>query len=359
MRLERLRLKNLRNICELDVTLGPRINFFVGPNGAGKTSILEGAYLLSHGRSFRAGQYDVLMRQGTEQMTLFAELERRSGRIRLGLLREDDQWRGRINETTAVTLADVLQELAVVCFEPGSHALISGPSQERRRFLDWGVFHVEHDYWPNARRYRRALQQRNRLLKQTVNARELDVWDHELAVTANILDQYRQNYFSQFASELCVLLQTLLPELGEAGAEFFRGWPENQDLQACLLQARQRDQARGHTTAGPHRADWRIRFEHAPQREQLSRGQEKLCALACVLAQAHHYASVCDEWPVIAFDDLSSELDEAHQQQVSELLVSSGTQVLVTGTTIPQGLSASEAKMQVFHVEHGEVRPLL
>lgn len=56
--------------------------------------------------------------------------------------------------------------LAVVTFEPGSHVLISGGGEPRRRFLDWGLFHVEPDFLTMWRRYARALKQRNALLKQ-------------------------------------------------------------------------------------------------------------------------------------------------------------------------------------------------
>ena len=50
---------------------------------------------------------------------------------------------------------------------------------------------------------------------------------------------------------------------------------------------RDRDRAVGHTTVGPHRADWRVVLDIAPNREPLSRGQGKLLALCC---QTHGYA---------------------------------------------------------------------
>ena len=94
-------------------------------------------------------------------------------------------------------------------------------------------------------------------------------------------------------------------------------------------------------------------------REQLSRGQEKLCALACVLAQARMYALERKEWPVIALDDLASELDREHQRAVIEMAASARAQVLVTGTELPDALRTCGGPVRMFHVEHGTVTSLL
>jgi DNA replication and repair protein RecF len=99
-----------------------------------------------------------------------------------------------------------------------------------------------------------------------------------------------------------------------------------------------------------------VSFEHAPLREHLSRGQEKLAAVACLLAQAELYATQAGEWPVICIDDLASELDLAHQSALIQLLSSAGAQVLVTGTELPASLVESA---RVLHVEQGKATPLL
>jgi len=126
VRLIELRLENLRNISSLAIELDPGINLFIGPNGAGKTSILEGAYLLSHAQSFRGGQANTLIRRGTEQLNLFARVERQSGPVQIGLSRTADNWSAKVNNDASASLGQVLKEYAQVCFEPGTHALISG-----------------------------------------------------------------------------------------------------------------------------------------------------------------------------------------------------------------------------------------
>lgn len=359
MRLERLHIENLRNIVTLDVALAAGINVFVGPNGAGKSSILEAVYLLSHAQSFRLGATQDLIRRGERRLAVAATVccDKRTRRV--ALIRDEASWDGRIDQTAVTNLGALLGETAVVCFEPGSHELIGGSGRERRRFLDWGVFHVEHAYLATAARYRRILRQRNMALKSGAADGELEAWDAELASAAIPMDQYRQQYFARFRDRLMELTNHFLPELGEFSVDWDRGWPGDASLRDLLVQRRSHDRVRGHTSRGPHRADWTIRFEHAPQRGQLSRGQEKLAALACVLAQAQVHADASGQWPVIALDDLGSELDLEHQVRVLDWLRRDAEQVLVSGVEIPEPLRAEADAITVFHVEHGGLRGLL
>ena len=359
MRLNRLHIENLRNIAALDVELKPGFNVFVGANGAGKSSILEAAYLLSHAQSFRAGSVDDLIRSGQPRMAVAATVASVSGEKRISLVRENAQWRARADQVDVPQAGMAIREAAVVCFEPGSHELISGTGRERRRFLDWGVFHVEHRFMDAAKRYRRIIHQRNAALKQGVSDSELDVWDAELARATEPVDRMRADYFARFAPCLVAALGQFLPELGEGAIEWQRGWAEAIGLQELLAQRRAHDRARGHTSRGPHRADWSIRFTQAPKREHLSRGQEKLCALACVLAQARLHADVCGQWPVIAMDDLGSELDRDHQIRVLEWLRLGCEQALISGVEMPDALRHESFTTTMFHVEHGGLRSLL
>jgi DNA replication and repair protein RecF len=359
MKFESLRIAGLRCLEGVSIAPAPGISVFVGANGAGKTSVLEAAYLLSHGRSFRAGSRDVLLKRGATALSVFAEVRDGDGRARrLGLGRESGRWQARV-DGDAVSLGSLVQECAVVCFEPGSHDLIAGPSDERRRFLDWGLFHVERGFVNQWRRYQRALKQRNALLRSgpPVDGNLMDPWESELAASGEALSSYRKTYLDRLLPHIQGFMGNVLPELGEFTIRYKGGWDEAMDLAATLFERRGRDVGRGHTTAGPHRADFTIAFEHAPLREHLSRGQEKLCALACLLGQASLHAEMRGEWPVVCLDDLASELDRTHQEWVVAQLMGRDVQVLVTGTEVPHALI--DQPVTVFHVEQGGVAALL
>lgn len=360
MKFESLRIAGLRCLEGVSLTPAPGINVFVGANGAGKTSVLEAAYLLSHGRSFRAGSRDVLLKRGATSLSVFAEVRAEDGRTRrLGLGREGGRWQARVDGDAMASLGALVQECAVVCFEPGSHDLIAGPSDERRRFLDWGLFHVEHAFVNQWRRYQRALKQRNAVLRSggSLDASLLEPWEAELAGAGEGITQLRRGYLDRLIPHIQGFMQNVLPELGEFSLRYRPGWDEAADLATTLAERRLRDLGRGHTTVGPHRADFTISFEHAPLREHLSRGQEKLCALACLLGQASLHAEIRGEWPVVCLDDLASELDRTHQEWVVAQLLGRDAQVFITGTEIPSALADQSVTM--FHVEQGVVTALL
>lgn len=354
MHLTELRIESLRVIGQLRLELPDRWSAFVGPNGAGKTSILEAVFMLSHGRSFRSGVRDTLSQLGSGGFSVFGKIERTDGsQARLGIARVAGKLEARI-DTQSAGLAALVEANAVSCFEPGSHELISGGSEERRRYLDWGVFHVEHEFLRLWRRYQRALRQRNVLLRESDDAAHLEPWESELADSGERLTAMRVAYFERLRSVVFTILGDFLGELGQADLQFERGWKTDLNLATALRESRQRDRERGHTSRGPHRADWSIAFECAPRREHLSRGQEKLCALAMILAQAQLYADTRGEWPILCFDDLASELDRQHQAQVIAVAQASGAQVLLTGTELPESVSRQHS-LAVFHVEQGRI----
>ena len=358
MRLSRLEARGLRSLNAVAVVPGRGLNLLVGGNGAGKTSLLEAVHLLAYGRSFRGRVRDGLVATGAPALEVYVEWEEQAGsRLRKAGLRHSGQaWEGRLDGQSVTHLGDLCAALAVVSFEPGSHALVSGGGEPRRRYVDWGLFHVEHDFLSLWRRYARALKQRNSLLKQRVRDDQLDAWDHELAEAGEPMTRLRETYLGQLQAPLGVISAELSPMLGAARIEFQPGWRQDElSLADALLLARDRDLQSGFTSVGPHRADWRIRHAALPNGEALSRGQAKLTALTCVLAQAEHYAALRGEWPVVLLDDLASELDRGHQQRILGRLLAGNAQVFVTGTELPAQAALGGHAYTLFHVEQGQV----
>jgi DNA replication and repair protein RecF len=361
VQIQRLTLARFRGFEAVELRPGPRLNLITGGNGAGKTSLLEAAHLLSNGRSFRGRVRDGLVRNGLPDLEVFAEWTQVDGRTRrAGLRHSGRDWQARLDGQPVAVLAELCAALAVLSFEPGSHELIAGGSEQRRRFIDWALFHVEPEFLPHWRRYSRALKQRNALLKSHPQRELLSPWDSELVDAGEPVTRMRWLYLQQLEPLLGEIMSRLLPELGSLHFDYQPGWRrDEQGLDEALQQSASRDLLLGHTGPGPHRADWQIVFENLPGRNALSRGQEKLVALACTLAQARAYAAHRGEWPVIALDDLASELDLPHQQMALDLLLAGEAQVLLTGTEVPQALLDRSIPMHRFHVEQGQLRALL
>ena len=354
MRIAKLRVHHFRCIEEIELAPGTLLNWLVGPNGSGKTSLLEAIHLLSHGRSFRGGALETMIQRNATEFTVFAEIGAAGRTHTLGMSRSSAGWQLRVDGQSTSALSAALQHCAVISFEPSSHELIAGPADRRRRFLDWGVFHVEHrslDHW---REYRRALRQRNALLRTCGPAEQFETWEAELERCATPIEQERQSYVVSLGSHLYRAGEDLLPELGNASFYYYAGWDTDRPLSAILALQRKKDIERGHTRSGPHRADWRLTFQKAPLREHLSRGQSKLAALTCAVAQGHLFAAQTGAWPILCLDDLASELDALHQRAVFQEVASSGAQVWITA--MDSRVADIGPRGSVFHVEQGTLR---
>lgn len=363
MHIRRLSLHQVRRFDTVELAPKPGINLITGDNGAGKTSVLEALHVMAYGRSFRGRVRDGLVRQGREALDVFVEWdEQREGaetptRRKAGLRHSGQEWKGRLDGEDVAQLGTLCAALAVVTFEPGSHALVSGGGEPRRRFLDWGLFHVEPDFMGLWRRYSRALKQRNALLKQGGHPHALDAWDRARR-SRRTADHPPAALSGAVAGTHRGTGRRPGPNLGIQSLSLSPGWRKQEvSLSDALLLARERDRMAGYTSVGPHRADWSVGFETIPGRDALSRGQAKLTALTCLLAQAEDYAEQRGEWPVIALDDLSSELDRHHQARVLERLKAGPAQIFITATEVPAAL-IDATDITRFHVEHGQVQPV-
>jgi DNA replication and repair protein RecF len=360
--INKLQVVNLRNLEQVELPAHPSVNTLYGANGAGKTSILEAIALLSRGRSFRSNKVAQVIGPGSSSLSVFAEIQpdqstSRKGVeaeiCRLGLERSVNSWKARKNGEDLQQLSELAESLAVIVMEPNSHALVGGSPDVRRRYLDWGVFHVEPAYLVAWRRYARALKQRNAALRAGQRA-ILASLESILATEGEKMSNLREQYAKDVSSYLSTLMPALSPGgLGQVSIEYRRGWSSG-SLAEALREQRDRDLERGSTQAGPHRGDLVIRVEGDVIRDSVSRGEQKIIATALIMAQARRQ---CDTGriPVLLLDDLASEFDRRHFDAALDVGRNLGVQMWITGVDeIDPGSPHSR-----FHVEHGAVRKMV
>src|SRR5690606_30037189 len=250
--LGRLRIQSVRCLDDVEVDLERGPAYFFGPNGAGKTSLLESIHLLSRGRSFRTRDTRKLIAHGANGLTVFGEVWLGGTRHRLGVSFEHGRLEKRRDGTVATGMAELAALLPVHVVDPSSHQLVEGGPSERRRFLDWGVFHVEHGYLDAWRRYRRLLGQRNAALKRDAADVELETWTDALADAGEAVDGLRHRYVERLQPVVARLGQGLLGDALEI--DYRRGWSRDASLRDALRASVRQDRAVGHTQPGPHRA---------------------------------------------------------------------------------------------------------
>jgi len=359
MRLARLEVSHVRNLTHVLVDLVDGVNVFIGPNGAGKTSLLEALFLLARGRSFRTSHITSIVQRGESALTVRAHVvDERRGPVAISLhKRRDNVAEAQLNGVPERRQSDVAALLPLQLFLPDGAALVFGGPGERRRFLDWGVFHVKPDALATLRDYQRALRQRNAMLRAargqaTLRSVEIAAWSERVAEVGVAVDALRRDYVALLAPAFAEQLARIAPDLA-ADLEYASGWSDGETLAKSLSESLARDVKFGATHAGPHRADLRIRSGVAPVAETLSRGQAKAMATALRLAQAQCTMSVAGRRSVFLLDEGGAELDQTHARLLYEAIEDMGCQVMATANAVPVELKGLGRAMRLFHVEHG------
>lgn len=357
-RLRRLQIRHVRNLRQARLEGLGRINVLHGPNGSGKTSVLEAIHLLGMARSFR-GSTRSLVTHGEHTCTVFGSLA--PNNVALGVQRDlSGSVQIKLGGTTVRTVSELVEYLPLQVICADSFDLLTGSPAARRRFLDWGVFHVEHAFFPQWQRFQRGIKQRNKLLRHGKMAdRELPVWTREIAQSGEALTRYREAYFRDLGPRFVATMSRLAPSLEGLELRYRRGWDRQLSYQEALDNSVAVDLEQGYTHVGPQRADIRVLVGGRVAAETLSRGQQKLVVCGLKLAQGQLLAEMSGARCVYLVDDLPAELDRSHAALVCGILDSLDAQVFITCIQRQEVEAvwpeAGAGDMTLFHVEHGLV----
>lgn len=350
MSLASLQITGLRSIASAQMDFTPGLNLVFGPNGSGKTSVLESVFLVGRGRSFRTRHTEQLISRGRDHLQLFATTAAPAHRIGFEY-RRDESYTARLDAADVRSLAELPGAFFVEVIDPEVHRLVEGAPGERRRWLDWGVFHVEQNFLETWMRFTRTLKQRNAALKQGLDPQP---WDAELVRHGEAVAALRSAWLESvlpFWREAVKRLSGL-----EVDMTYSRGWAADRPLADVLADGIERDRIRGSTLAGPQRADVQLRIQGRAAKEVLSRGQQKLVAAAMVLALLQRLRSDQAQPPTLLLDDPAAELDTHRLGALVELVKGLRCQLVVT--SLHADLANFGVPERVFHVEQGAVQRL-
>lgn len=363
-----LKLNSFRNIGAAALFPHPQINVVFGQNGAGKSSLLEAMSVLAHGRSFRTSKFRNLIQDDSSAFTVFARLISDDGvEFPMGMQRtRNGDVLIKINEKKVSSAVELAISLPFLVINSNSFRLVEGSPKERRKFFDWLVFHVKHEFAGFWRDYSRCLKQRNSLLRDKIAYPEVEPWDRELSRLGANIDTLRRVCWLDFQAVFSRLCQDNSLSFGERGRgdisiSYDNGWNEasrENDLFEQLRSSYPKDLRLGFTSVGSHKADFTIRAANKPASEVLSRGQIKLLISVMYAAEAQMYSEKSCSTPVVAVDDMPSELDLDNQRLLASLLNRIGCQCFITAINpdfIEQVWPGAEGRgeIKMFHVKHG------
>ncbi len=356
MHFTRVAGENFRLFPAFSLEPRPGVNLLLGANAAGKTTLLEAIYALGRAKSFRGAPPEQAGAAGSH-WRLHGRLATPEGPpLAVALKWEPAGLDLRLDQAPA-GVQNLVSRVAVQILEPDSHRLLEDGPVYRRRYLDWGVFHVEHRFYPAWRRYQRALKQRNQALRAGAGRAEVEAWNAELVGSGGEVQETRETHLQHLREGLGPTIEALLGPL-DWSLELSRGWVAGKALEQALAEHYEQDCRQGRTVAGPHRAELKLKLAGRSAKRQVSRGQQKLLIAALLLAQARLVQERTGVSPVLLVDDFPAELGAPFQRALIGALLAYPGQSFVTSiepTAALASVAENAAKNAVFHVEHGAV----
>lgn len=351
MALRRLQVSDFRCVQSADLVFDPRFTLISGVNASGKTSLLEAIYVLSRGRSFRTRRLDNLIRTSCPHFVVFGTADILERQISLGIEGSTEGTKARMSGAPVSTLAAMAAVLPVQIIDPEVHRLIEEGPSRRRRFLDWGVFHVEHSFLGQWQLYQQALKQRNGALKSRQPRRLVEAWDTELLRWGRVVDEARSRYAAELGAVAATIAESLLGQ--ELQLNYRSGWPRDQTFAEALVNSWSRDLELGVTTVGPQRADLTLRLNGASVKDRISRGQQKLLAASLLMAQIALFPFESEVRPTLLLDDPAAELDSARLVGLLQEVNRSSVQLIVT--SLSPDFTALGPPGRQYRIERGVV----
>ncbi len=364
MYISKLEVTNIRNLQNVRLSPTSHINFIVGENGSGKTSLLEAVYLLAHGRSFRTPEFKKVVTKNEKSSIVFGRLQSGESNIALGIQKSiSGNTIVKIDGKVQSKMSSIASLMPAMIIESTSLELIdSGPSI-RRSVLDWGMFHVEHEFLTLWQHYKKAYRQKLALLKSRQKPfpmNELNYWNQLLAELGDKYTEFRKRYIKFLNESFLQVLSKYFKLDIPVTLQYRSGWNEDKwsSLHDCLIGNQNVEVERQACLYGPHRADLEIRWGDTLARDICSRGQKKLLLYGVRLSQIALLAELRNTETVLLLDDLPAELDHINIDRITQFLNDFPCQAFITAVNESSVRSSPLSKLEnhcMFHVEHGVV----
>jgi DNA replication and repair protein RecF len=327
-----LRLQNFRSYKDASFEIDKSVNIIVGPNASGKTNLLEAVLVLARGNSYRARDQELI--RFNQPWARLDSHNQNSEQRTVKILARPEPGKTYELDGKVFNRLTLNHSLPVVLFEPGHLQLLTGGPERRRDYLDDLLEQILPGYGVTRRQYRRALAQRNRLLKQShASAQALFPWNVRLSQLAGQVVRARSQLASQINKDISRLYKELSKTKTRVRVVYDSRWPEaayESQLLKKLETGIDDDRQRGFTGSGPHREDLTIFFNDRPAAETASRGEARTAILTLKIIELRVLEAARGKTPLLLLDDVFSELDGARRHALTDFV--SAYQTFITTT---------------------------
>ena len=359
MIIKRFKAEGFRNIDACDIEFSAGVNLLHGNNAQGKTNAIEGIYVFSRGKSFRAHDDAELIKFGSPGFRIFIEYESDGTTETLEYAMFGKDRLRKKNGYKLKKVGEMIGSFRSVLFYPDDLKLVKGGPEERRNFLNVAISQCYPSYIKYYSDYKKALENRNCLLKLAskgmyADEREIESWSHSMAEYASYIYLMREEYveaLSRYAT-------SIMNDISEGGERLLIEYESDVEgglrerevirdrYKEVFTRSLTREMAAGVSLYGPHRDDVKILINDKDARSFASQGQQRSVVLSLKLSEGEVVRELFGEYPVFLFDDVLSELDEKRRSYVL-----SGTrdkQVIITSCEPDEFAGYVDREIDVF-----------
>lgn len=328
MRVKKIRVKNFRNIENCDIEFSDGVNLLYGKNAQGKTNIIESIYIFSRGKSFRGREDSELIKFGEEGFNIFLEYESEIGKESLEYSLYGKERLRKKNGYKIKKISEMIGNFKSVLFYPDDLGLVKDGPDKRREFINIASSQCYTSYLKNYSDFKKALENRNCLLKMInkgfyVDINEIESWSESLAEYASFIYISRIDfikklgfYSNKFINEISGGKENMKIYLDSDIDEDCNREKAKEIYKEKLKSNLEREIAAGVTLFGPHRDDLKIIINEKEARIFASQGQQRSIVLSLKLAEGEVIREISGEYPVFLFDDVLSELDDERRKYI-------------------------------------------
>ena len=364
MYIQELSLVNFKNFEHAEFKFSASLNCFIGNNGAGKTNLMDAIYYLSFCKSFLNSVDAQNIRFDQEFFMIQGKYSRLDSdeTIYCGLKRNQKKIFRR-NQKEYKKLSEHIGLIPLIIVTPSDTNLISGGSEDRRRFIDSVISQYDAIYLDNLIRYNRALLQRNNLLKQFAGRNNfqletIEVWDDQLVKYGKQIHASRVSFVEKLQPVFQKYYELISGGKETVGLKLNSELTEN-DFEQLLKLSVGKDRMLQYTTTGIHKDDFEFELADYPIKKFGSQGQKKTYLVALKLAQFDFMKEISGLMPVLLLDDIFDKLDKGRVEQIVKLVADEHFgQIFITDTNrehLDQMIAGLETESCIFTISDGAV----
>lgn len=339
MHIHKLSLINFKNFEEVSITFHPKLNCFVGNNGEGKTNLLDSIYYLCMCKSYFNSSDLYSIRNNEDFLVLQGDFMRddKQEELYCGLQRsKKKQFRRNLKEYAK--LSDHIGLFPVVMVSPADIELITGGSEERRKYINSVIAQYDRNYLDFQINYNKVLAHRNRLLKDGKQQNSindlLDIFDEQLIGLCNQIYQVRKEFINRFTPVFNRFYQ-FISGGNEEVELIYQSQLNEGDFADQLRASREKDKIIQYTSVGIHKDDLILNLNGTHIKLIGSQGQQKTYLVSLKLAQFEFLKAVNTILPMLMLDDIFDKFDAGRVRQILKLVADeSFGQIFITHTNL-------------------------